>query len=1387
MNLTDKQELELMQVYNTWWDSYLNGDVETYDSFLDDDFRFVGSTNGEEYLNRKDTTDFFAATADQLAGKADLRNVIRNMDVLDGLVLITDLADAYVLSNDEWIFYSRFRFTCLMRENEDGWKFVYQHFSAPDSKAQEGETLGTEKITQENLELREAIKRRTIELEHKTKELEIESSLERVRTAAMSIRKTADLADVSEIIFTELKALGFTDLRNSEVIINKDTEESILSFYYSDYGVTGSIEVLYKENTTVRDWANQLKTSCDAFATVEISEDKMDEWRDYREEIGYVPDPKLNEAKSIFYYSYSTGLGALSISSFLPISDSQLRILEHFKNVFGLAYRRYADVSRAEAQAREVEIELALERVRSKAMAMRTSDDLAVTASAVFTELRRLGIAPMRCGISIHNRENRKNLLYAASSSADGDDLSLVGWAMLENHPVLTEIYDSWLRDEDYYPVLEGELLNTYYEQIKKAYYEQVKNEIFDISAIQLADKHFGYFLSFSHGVFYGWSDSPIQDEEKRILKRFTSVVDLTFKRYFDLQKAEEQTREAQIELGLERVRARAMAMQSSEELADLVDTVFKELTKLDFALSWCMINIVDESALTNVVWATNPAIGKPPESYHMKFEDYPFHHAVLKGYRERKSKLVYELKGLEKKSYMEYLFHETEFSRLPEHVQAEMRASRKLVASFTFSNFGGLQTGGEEPLPDKSMDILARFGKVFDLTYTRFNDLLKAEAQTREAQIEAALERTRTQSMLMQHSDELDITSQVFHAQLKQLGIRTAFSYLWLLNEEKEEQTFWATYSEEMNDAEQYHSREVSYHLDKTDPYMAECLTAWKRGDSTHRSLIPQAEVGGYMTDWKELFGGVKNMTPESFPDGLRFVDAYMKYGTFGLVSDRDLSDEEYEILRRFAIEFERTYTRFLDLKKAEMQAQKAKVEVALERVRARALAMQNPEELKEVAQVLRAEMGLLGVKELETGSIYIHEEGTDIAECWYALRDVRDSEKELISGHFALNLNDTWLGREMIGFYNSTEEQISIGMSGSHANEWVRKCEELSEDFRGYYSDELPDWTYHLCKFSHGAIAAASTSDISEDNRELLKRAASVFSLAYSRFKDLTQAHLDLQQLKTEKHRAEDALTELKAAQSQLIHAEKMASLGELTAGIAHEIQNPLNFVNNFSEVSNELIEEMHEEIENGDLDEAKAIGKDIKQNLEKIHHHGKRADAIVKGMLQHSRSSSGVKEPTDINALANEYLRLAYHGLRAKDNTFNATLKSDYDESIESINILPQDIGRVILNLITNAFYAVNEKKSLNIEKYEPTVSVSTKNAQGSIEVSVSDNGNGIPQAVLDKVFQPFFTTKPTGQGTGLGLSLSYDIVKAHDGELIVDTKDGEGTTFTIRIPV
>lgn len=317
----------------------------------------------------------------------------------------------------------------------------------------------------------------------------------------------------------------------------------------------------------------------------------------------------------------------------------------------------------------------------------------------------------------------------------------------------------------------------------------------------------------------------------------------------------------------------------------------------------------------------------------------------------------------------------------------------------------------------------------------------------------------------------------------------------------------------------------------------------------------------------------------------------------------------------------------------------------------------------------------------------------------------------------------------------------------------------------------------------------------DFAMTSRSLKQKLVEVSTLSKEKEHILTQQNEMLEKQVAERTVAlKNSIEELKSAQAQLIQSEKMASLGELTAGIAHEIQNPLNFVNNFAEVNKELISEINEAIDKGNLNEVRYIANTISENHEKINHHGKRADAIVKSMLQHSRTSSRQKELTDINALCDEYIRLTYHGYRAKDKSFNAKITTNFDPSIPTINIVRQDIGRVLLNLINNALYAVSEKKKTNTDGFEPSVVLSTKLVKASpddatggskIEICVKDNGNGIPESFKEKIFQPFFSTKPTGQGTGLGLSLSYDIIKVHGGEIFVRSVEGDGCEFIIRL--
>ncbi len=883
-----------------------------------------------------------------------------------------------------------------------------------------------------------------------------------------------------------------------------------------------------------------------------------------------------------------------------------------------------------------------------------------------------------------------------------------------------------------------------------------------------------GLYIENFEGISY-------TEEENNILMRIGKVFQQTYTRFLDLQKAEAQARESQIEAALERVRSRTMGMQRSDELGDVAAELFAQMNLLVTNL-WTCGFVLCEKDRNEDEWWLSMDTGFTRGFMLPNVGDYA-HATLYEGWKKKEAFRAVQLDGNDLQEHYTWLMNLPVAKSIFKEMDAaglERPDWQKLHAAYFSKGYLVLIT--REPCGEE--EIFKRFSQVFDQTYTRFLDLQKAEEQTREAQIETGLERVRAQTMAMNKSEDLQKAVSVIFKELDKLELKTLRCGIGIINGQHRTVSVWTTTASDMGEDISFSGNESM----DVHPLLQSVFAGWEKQEDVYYELIGDDLISYYRTQDGDNYRlpDAASGTNISAEDRQFYYCTFFQAGGLYFFNSIYFSQELVRVIRRFANAFSLTYKRFEDLKLSEEQAHKAKIEVALERVRARALAMQQPEELVEVAEVLRYEMGLLGVEELETCSIYINDEETKKTECWYALKDIRSKKKKLVSDHFPLDLKDTWVGREMKKFYATSKKQVSIVMKGEARKQWITYCEEKSVPFRGYYGDEIPDRTYHLYKFTHGAIGAAAAGDISTESWDLLRRTASVFSLAYSRFQDLTKARVDLQKLKTEKQRAEDALSVLKETQTQLIQAEKMASLGELTAGIAHEIQNPLNFVNNFSEVSNELIDEMNEELDTGDLEEVRALSAEIKQNLEKIHHHGKRADSIVKGMLQHSRSSSGTKEPTDVNALCDEYLRLAYHGLRAKDKAFNAMMKTDFDKTIGNIHIVPQDIGRVILNLITNAFYAVNERKQQHPEGYEPTVSVGTKKRAGNIEISVKDNGNGIPQKILDKIFQPFFTTKPTGQGTGLGLSLAYDIVKAHGGQLMVESKPNEGSLFILQLP-
>jgi signal transduction histidine kinase/DNA-directed RNA polymerase subunit N (RpoN/RPB10) len=1052
-----------------------------------------------------------------------------------------------------------------------------------------------------NEEIQHVLAEKLITIEQLNKKLEIETSLEQVRVVALSMSKREDMIDICRTICQQLQLLNVKEIRNVQTAIIYQSKGTYLNYeYYAKHDKLLTTEVEFKNHKLQNEFANQMLKGAEELFTEHIEGVALKKWYQYQKTTNQFVDVYLEKASSLSYYFYSLGPVALGISTYAPLNEEEINLFKRFRNVFELAYRRFMDIEKAAAQAREAQIETALERVRSKSMAMHKSEELKEVIKIVYQQIRHLNIHLDHAG-------------FVVDYTPKGD------WTF-------------WIADEQDIP---SKITHPYFESVWANQFNEAKEKGTDFFATHLnfeeKNKFYKELLSYVPGLpeaskdFYlscpglaattvllenvglyieNFSGTPYTEEENTTLIRFGKVFQQTYTRFLDLQKAEAQAKEAQIELALERVRARTMAMQQSDELREVVLTIYEQLQHLDFNAQACNIVIADKITGDREFWVAGFTKEMYPESYKVPYINHPYVNKQLDAWKHGEKYAVFEYAGKMKKDFDAVFFSATDFRNIPDDAKRMMIELPSVIFSTAFFNYGSLQALGKDALSTENADILKRFAKVFEQTYTRFLDLKKAEAQAREAQVELGLERVRARAMAMQKSEELAELVDTVFKELTKLHFTLDRCIIIIIDEKSASAKYWMANPESLTAA--------SYHLQLKDvPYLIATLNGWKerkikmvydlKGDE-------KSATAEYILTKTEL-----RLLPAKVKEGMKNTDRVFLNSSFnnfgGLQADtiEPLTEENLDILYRFAKVFDLTYTRFNDLKQAE-----------------------------------------------------------------------------------------------------------------------------------------------HLAK----------------------------------------QAQLDLENLMAEKKKTEEALTELKAAQSQLIQSEKMASLGELTAGIAHEIQNPLNFVNNFSEVSNELLDEMMEEVAKGNYEEVKAIVNDVKQNLEKINHHGKRADGIVKGMLQHSRSSSATKEPTDINKLADEYLRLAYHGLRAKDKSFNATLETAYDETIGNINIIPQDIGRVILNLITNAFYAAPlppEGGFLALDyKHSPTVWVSTKKLGDKVIISVRDNGPGIPKKILDKIFQPFFTTKPTGQGTGLGLSLSYDIVKAHGGEIKINTKEGEGAEFIISLP-
>jgi signal transduction histidine kinase len=850
-------------------------------------------------------------------------------------------------------------------------------------------------------------------------------------------------------------------------------------------------------------------------------------------------------------------------------------------------------------------------------------------------------------------------------------------------------------------------------------------------------------------------------DEEKEIVVRFAKEFGRLYQRFLDIQKAESQAREAQIEGALERVRSKAMAMHSSDDLADTVEILYKELDTLQVhALRFGHAKVNSDTKIVELHTATD--LGKVVGQ--LKLEGHPLLEKIYEHYLAKED-LYYALQGAEMKSYYSILGRAIDVPTPPmDTVQHGYFFFLGDTANYAWS---------DKALDEEELKVYRRLITVLNLTYKRYEELKNAETQAREAQIEGALERVRSKTMAMHNSEDVGITVVTLFDEVLKLGLDKSIRCGIGILEGTEQMETWSATS--------YPNGEVDLKVGKLDmtihPLLVEVKNAWLNGKKGFNYELKGKEVAVYYDALNNAPEYPFHVDLKTLPNKTYHNSFVFSSGILFAFTENPISEDAVKVLNRFASVFGQTYRRYLDLQKAEEQARQATKQASLDRVRGQIASMRSTADLDSITPLIWDELTTLRVPFIRCG-VFIINEATQIVNAYLS------SPKGESLGVLNLPFTASTLTSASVEYWRQ-KKVLHQHWNREEFMAWTTSLMEqgLLKNKASYQGTSEPPESLdlHFIPFDQGMLYVGSEAALSSFQIDLVQALANAFSVAYARYEDFAE-------LEKAKESVETTLNELKATQNQLVQSEKMASLGELTAGIAHEIQNPLNFVNNFSEVSKELLEEMMEEMEKGDMEEVKALVEDVIQNLEKIVHHGKRADGIVKGMLQHSRSSSGEKEPTDINILADEYLRLAYHGLRAKDKSFNASLETHFDESIGKVNLIAQDMGRVILNLITNAFYVVKEKKEKHPEGYEPTVTVITRKQGNQVVITVKDNGNGIPDAIKEKIFQPFFTTKPTGQGTGLGLSMSYDIVtKGHGGELKVVTEEGTGSEFTISLPL
>ncbi|WP_304622106.1 nuclear transport factor 2 family protein, partial [Rhodohalobacter sulfatireducens] len=1152
---------EARKVYDLFWDSYLVGDIDTFAATLDENFEMIGTSESEHCHNKAEGIEFIKAQKEELIGSVEMRNREVTELPIGNVMLINEFCDLYVLSETDWSFYSKFRSSAMLRETEDGWKMAQQHGSLPDMRVGEGETLAIEKITKENIELRDAVKRRTAELEHKNRELEIEAALERVRARSMAMHKSEELVEVVRQLKKEIMELGI-DIDVTQIVIDfTDDPHDGLNDWVSVEGqrYLQKFHIPFIDHPITTKFYETLENDLGSF-TVKYSKPEKNayfkllfEHSDFKD----IPEERKN-----FILEAPGWVNCVVIKNNCSMQFARYRLEEfnheekdlfkRFTSVFGQAYTRFLDLQKAEEQTREAQIEASLERIRSRTMAMHQSEELQEVVAMLYQEFKHLVIAEDNIDIEVC-------IINEATGAAEvwQTAFSFTGKQVMLRLP-FTEIFplnEEYIRWRETKPEKRHELLivNEYSGSIFEKFLQKLASlHGWEHVIRQFRDNHikqwFTHNAYFSHGMLTYQGVEQTGEENLKLLQRFAKIFEQTYARFLDLQKAEAQALEAQIEAALERVRAQSMGMQQSEELINVVQQIGRELKEMGIEVHnsqiWTDIS-VDPNASINI-WLHVEGQSYL-EKFHFPLSDHPIDSELIEAIEKDLPLFSSTYSKSEIASYFKYAFNETELKRIPQERKDIILNAPGWTRCTVLLNEACLQLSrfNLDKFTEDEQDIFKRLGKVFEQAYTRFLDLQKAEKQAREAQIEAALERIRSRSMGMQKSEEINEVLAKMFEEFTSLRVDLERVVIWIYHPEGRSVTWWAANPEAESGTESFHI------ADNDNPVYNDYWKLWEERKSKHYYELS----GEAKNSWDDhLFSetGLWNLPEEvemgmREPDPIHLYNSFQDFGAFFVASVEYLDDAAFSLIERFAKVFQQAWTRFNDIKQAEEQAREAQIEAALERIRSRSMGMQSSDELSEVVQVIYNEVEKLGISNWGCKVIVIDEDENQ--QIWYSDYSNEEHPKpyDIDNQHHALI-------RKTLQFWKSDEEFLSIHLK-----------DEEKFDFNNFLFEKtgmknLPKQVkkaitgvnevfFEYANTKHGFVQFIDTDPFPEKVFPTLKRIAQTFEQAYTRFLDVKRAEDQAREAKIE--------AALERVRSRSMGIQKSDELGDVATLLYEEMR--------------------------------------------------------------------------------------------------------------------------------------------------------------------------------------------------------------------------------------